>query len=132
MSLNFFYTLRAEKVPTGPREYLDFLKVIDHSLNTNDSFDSKRFYNLARASLVKDVSHYDGFDLAFSRCFSGAINLDTKFRDQLENWLRDALEKELNLEAKKQLKIFYPKTCSKNSSNESRNRQNVMMVEIIG
>ena len=100
MFLNFFYTLRAERVPTGPREYLDFLKVIDYSLKTNDSFDSNRFYNLARASLVKDVSHYDGFDLAFSRCFSGAINLDTKFRNQLENWLHDALEKELNLEAR--------------------------------
>ena len=67
--LNFFYNLRDQRIPVGPREYLDFLKVIDYSLCNKDLFSSERFYNLARACLIKDVSHYDGFDLAFLNVF---------------------------------------------------------------
>ncbi len=96
MFLTFFYSLRNQKIPVGPREYLDFLRVIDHSLRKSELFDSKRFYNLARVCLIKDVSHYDGFDLAFSECFSDAMSLDSKFRQELETWLSDAMEKQFN------------------------------------
>ncbi len=113
MFLNFFYALRAEKVPTGPREYLDFLRVIDYSLSTNDVFDSKRFYNLARASLVKDVTFYDGFDLAFSRCFSGIINFNSEFRNQLETWLNSAMQKDLSLASKEAAQNVLPENLLK-------------------
>ena len=107
MFLNFFYTLRDHRIPVGPREYLDFLKVIDYSLTAKEAFSSQRFYNLAKACLIKDVSHYDGFDLAFSQCFSGAISLGSEFRQQLENWLHNALEKELSRRAKEEAQNIF-------------------------
>ena len=113
MFLNFFYNLRDQRIPVGPREYLDFLKVIDYSLCNKDLFSSERFYNLARACLIKDVSHYDGFDLAFSKCFSGAISLDSNFRQQLEVWLNDAIDKEFSEKVKEAAQNVLPKDLLK-------------------
>ncbi|MBC7940150.1 MAG: hypothetical protein H7Z19_10365, partial [Chitinophagaceae bacterium] len=51
MLINFFYTLRAAKLPVSVKEYLTLLEamqagVIDTSVD--------QFYYLARTSLVKD------------------------------------------------------------------------------
>ena len=70
MLINFFYTLRAAKLPVSVKEYLTLLEalkagVIDTSID--------QFYFLARSALVKDEAHFDKFDRAFGAYFKGGM-----------------------------------------------------------
>jgi uncharacterized protein with von Willebrand factor type A (vWA) domain len=48
----------------------------------------QRFYPLARALLVKDVSYYDAYDLAFREAFQG-IETPAEILEELLAWLQN-------------------------------------------
>lgn len=99
MFLNFFYELRAHGVPVSTREFLDLLRV----LNSHESFSKlpslNTLYDLARITLVKDVKHYDAYDIAFAKVFA-KYDGDEGFQDKLREWLEQAKESELSEERK--------------------------------
>ena len=97
MLINFFYTLRAAKLPVSVKEFLTLLDAIQHGV-IGPSVDD--FYYLARTALVKDEAHFDKFDRAFSAYFKG-VELLTDFSQDLPlEWLRKNLELELSPEEK--------------------------------
>jgi len=68
MLINFFYTLRAAKLPVSVKEYLTLLEAIKAEV-IGPSVDE--FYYLARTTLVKDEANFDKFDRAFGAYFKG-------------------------------------------------------------
>ncbi len=101
MFLDFFYTLRDYKVPVSTREYLDLISVLNSYSEGNESIDPERFYQVARSVLIKDTKYYDSYDLAYTNCFKDVVSAGD-FKDKLNEWLQNALEKELSEERKKQ------------------------------
>ena len=101
MFIGFLHQLKEAGVPVSIREYLDFLSGLDKgitNLNTNS------FYHFARASLVKDERHYDRFDRTFSEFFEGALKKGGEILNNIpEEWLKDALQKNLTEEDKKKI-----------------------------
>ena len=95
MLIDFFYTLRAAKLPVTVKEYLMLLEalkagVIDTSID--------EFYYVSRAALVKDEAHFDKFDRAFGAYFKG-VELIADFTKEVPlDWLRKNLELELSAE----------------------------------
>ncbi|EGJ10270.1 MULTISPECIES: vWA domain-containing protein [Rubrivivax] len=97
MLINFFYTLRAAKLPVSVKEFLTLLEALEAGV-VDGSVDD--FYYLARATLVKDEAHYDKFDRAFGAYFKGVELLTDFTRDVPLDWLRKTLELELTPEQK--------------------------------
>ena len=62
MLLDFFYHLRAHKLPVSVQEYLTLLNALRAQVMTPDI---NQFYHLARMTLVKDETLFDRFDQAF-------------------------------------------------------------------
>lgn len=83
MLLDFFYTLRLLKIPVGAQEWLALMETLSQDL-TNSSL--VRFYQVARALLVKSEALYDAFDQAFLICFKGKEG-DFNLKQELLNWL---------------------------------------------
>jgi uncharacterized protein with von Willebrand factor type A (vWA) domain len=105
MLIDFFYTLRAAKLPVSVTEYLALLETLQAGVigplapeGTGDSLDD--FYFLSRTVLIKDEKHYDKFDRAFAAYFKGVEALTDLQRDLPMEWLRAALEKNLSPEEK--------------------------------
>jgi len=97
MLIDFFYTLRAAKLPVSVKEYLTLLEalkagVIEPSL--------EQFYFLARTTLVKDEAQFDKFDRAFGAYFHGMELLAEKLHEVPLDWLRKQLELDLTPEQK--------------------------------
>jgi uncharacterized protein with von Willebrand factor type A (vWA) domain len=101
MLINFFYTLRAAKLPVSIKEYLTLLEALEAGVIDDEAGPSvDKFYFLARTVLVKDEVNFDKFDRAFGAYFKG-VELLTEFtRDVPLDWLRKTLEKELSAEEK--------------------------------
>jgi uncharacterized protein with von Willebrand factor type A (vWA) domain len=111
MLIDFFYTLRAAKLPVSVKEFLTLLEalklgVVGPKTPQTDDDDAPSgykiddFYHLSRATLVKDEKHYDKFDRAFSAYFHG-IELVTDFTQEVPlDWLRKTLELDLTPEQK--------------------------------
>ncbi len=109
MLLDFFYTLRAAKLPVSVKEYLVLLEALQkgvvgprHAAPGTDEegmgYQVDDFYYLSRTTLVKDEKHYDKFDRAFAAYFKG-VELVTDFTKELPlEWLRKNLELNLNPE----------------------------------
>ncbi|HEV8690781.1 MAG TPA: VWA domain-containing protein [Ideonella sp.] len=97
MLTNFFFTLRAAKLPVSVKEYLTLLEALKEGVigpSIND------FYFLARTTLVKDEALFDKFDRAFSAYFKG-VEMLTDFGKEIPlEWLKKVLEKELSPEEK--------------------------------
>ena len=68
MLIDFFFTLRAAKLPVSVKEYLTLLEAM-HKGVIGPSIDD--FYYLARTALVKDEAQFDKFDRAFAAYFKG-------------------------------------------------------------
>ena len=68
MLINFFYTLRAAKLPVSVKEFLTLLEAVKAGV-IDTSVDE--FYYLARTTLVKDEAHFDKFDRAFGAYLKG-------------------------------------------------------------
>ncbi len=97
MLIKFFYTLRAAKLPVSVGEFLTLLEGLKKGvigLSVDD------FYYLARTTLVKDETHYDKFDRAFSAYFKGVEMLADFSKDVPLDWLKNHLELNLTPEQK--------------------------------
>ena len=114
MLLDFFYTLRAAKLPVSVKEYLMLLEALQKGVvgpktappgsdEDGVGYQVDDFYFLSRTTLVKDEKHYDKFDRAFAAYFKG-VELVTDFTKELPlEWLRKNLE--LNLSPEELAKI---------------------------
>jgi uncharacterized protein len=114
MLIDFFYTLRAAKLPVSVKEYLTLLEALKEGVvgpkmpatESNDEptgYKIDDFYYLSRTTLVKDEKHYDKFDRAFAAYFKG-VELLTDFTQDIPlEWLRKNLE--LNLSPEERAKI---------------------------
>ncbi|MFP5476023.1 MAG: vWA domain-containing protein [Gammaproteobacteria bacterium] len=103
MLIDFFYTLRAAKLPVSVKEYLTLLEALQADVvgpNSDDAFGMDDFYYLSRTALVKDEKHYDKFDRAFTAYFKGVEMLTDFTKEVPLDWLRQVLEKELTPEQK--------------------------------
>jgi uncharacterized protein len=95
MFIGFFYHLKSWKIPVSTSELLDLLKSLDGLSECIDfAFTPRKFYEVARTCLIKDIKHYDQYDMAFSSYFkeilqeeNGSSNL---FKSKLEEWLNQA------------------------------------------
>jgi uncharacterized protein with von Willebrand factor type A (vWA) domain len=97
MLIQFFYTLRAAKLPVSVREYLTLLEALQQGV-IGPSVDE--FYVLARTTLVKDETLFDKFDRAFGAYFKGVQEL-TDFGQGIPlDWLQKLLEREFTAEEK--------------------------------
>ena len=108
MLVQFFFTLRKYRLPVSLRELLDLINALKKGVIFADV---DGFYHLARTIMVKDETHFDRFDKAFSDYFSGIADLDLlKSLKQQHNlpkdWLRKEFEKHLSDEDKAQLKAM--------------------------
>ena len=97
MLIDFFYTLRAAKLPVSVKEFLTLLEALEAGV-VDGSVDE--FYFLARATLVKDEAHFDRFDRAFGAYFKGLGRVADFSRDVPLDWLRKTFELELTPEQK--------------------------------
>ncbi|OIP14108.1 MAG: hypothetical protein AUK50_12420 [Comamonadaceae bacterium CG2_30_57_122] len=112
MLIDFFYTLRAAKLPVSVKEFLTLLEALklgvvgpktaqaDDAVNAPSGYSLDDFYFLSRATLVKDEKHYDKFDRAFAAYFKG-VELITDFTKDIPlDWLKKTLELNLSPEEK--------------------------------
>jgi hypothetical protein len=109
MLLDFFYTLRAAKLPVSVKEYLTLLEALQKGVvgpkvaapeqgDEGNGYQVDDFYYLSRTALVKDEKHYDKFDRAFAAYFKG-VELVTDFTKDIPlEWLRKNLEQNLSPE----------------------------------
>jgi len=81
-----FATLRNEGVPVALDEWLMLHEALDRDLHESSL---AGFYLVARSVLVKDEAHYDGFDVAFARYFSGIEPTADAVDDRVWKWLED-------------------------------------------
>ena len=103
MLIDFFYTLRAAKLPVSVKEFLMLLDALKANVvgpSNPDACSMDDFYYLARTALVKDEKHFDKFDRAFAAYFKGA-NSSADFTQPIPaDWLRQELERLLSEEQK--------------------------------
>ncbi len=114
MLLDFFYTLRAAKLPVSVKEYLTLIEALQKGVvgpktpepegdDEPTGYKIDDFYYLSRTTLVKDEKHYDKFDRAFGAYFKG-IEMVADFTKEVPlDWLRKNLE--LNLSPEELAKI---------------------------
>ena len=98
MFITFLHNLKESGVPVSIKEYLDFLAGLDAGIT---NLDTNSFYHFAKASLVKDERYFDKFDKTFSKFFEGALEIGEELLKSIpEEWIRDALQKQLTEEEK--------------------------------
>ena len=103
MLIDFFYTLRAAKLPVSVKEFLSLLQALQAGVigpRSEEGWSLDDFYFVARTALVKDEKHFDKFDRAFSAYFRGVEMLADFSKDLPLEWLRKNLELELTPEEK--------------------------------
>lgn len=97
MLIDFFYHLRAHKLPVSVKEYLTLVDALRHDLMA-PTLDE--FYFLARATLVKDESLYDRYDKAFGAYYKGIEAALPPGKEIPLDWLIKQFEKNLTPEEK--------------------------------
>lgn len=96
MLINFFFTLKKDRIPVSITELLHLLEVLKARLVYADI---DEFYYLSRMALVKDERHYDKFDRAFSAYFKGLDDLSSLLASLIpDEYLRREFEKTLTPE----------------------------------
>ena len=103
MLIDFFYTLRAAKLPVSVKEYLTLLEALQANVvgpGNPDACSLDDFYFLSRTALVKDEKHYDKFDRAFAAYFEGVEALADFTKELPAEWLRSKLQELLSDERK--------------------------------
>jgi uncharacterized protein with von Willebrand factor type A (vWA) domain len=83
--LDLFYGLRDEGVPVGLQEWRMLMETLEKGLHGSSLL---RFYNLARATLIKSETYYDAFDRVFARVFEG-VEGALSIEDEVLEWLND-------------------------------------------
>lgn len=97
MLLDFFYHLRARKLPVTVQEYLTLLSALKTRVMTPGI---DEFYHLARMTLVKDETLFDRYDQAFGEFYR---QLEAAMPDDKEiplDWLVKQFQKHLSAEEK--------------------------------
>ncbi|MDS1140812.1 hypothetical protein RE432_10225 [Pusillimonas sp. SM2304] len=97
MLTDFFYHLRARKLPVSVQEYLTLLSVLQARVMPPTVDD---FYHLARMTLVKDETLFDRYDQAFGEFYR---TLEAALPDSKEiplDWLIKEFQKNLSPEEK--------------------------------
>lgn len=84
MFAEFFFLLRARKVPVSLTEWLTLIEALSLGLALSSL---SAFYYLARATLVKSEAFFDQYDLAFQEAFEG-IETPDEIHDEVWEWLR--------------------------------------------
>ena len=102
MLIDFFYTLRAARLPVSVKEYLTLLEALQAQVvgPGSEACSMDDFYYISRLILVKDEKHYDKFDRAFGFYFKGVNSIADFTQDVPLDWLRKTLERELTPEQK--------------------------------
>ena len=103
MLINFFYHLRAARLPVSINELLTLLAALKRDV-IGPSIDE--FYFLSRATLVKDEANYDKFDRAFGEYFNGVQTSLAFAREIPDEWFKDLLEREFSPEELAQLEAL--------------------------
>ncbi|VVE68123.1 von Willebrand factor A [Pandoraea captiosa] len=103
MLIDFFYTLRAAKLPVSVKEYLTLLEALQRQVIA-PSLDE--FYYLARLSLIKDEKHYDKFDQAFGAYFKGVQQIVDASGEVPLDWLKKRMQRELSPEDKARIEAL--------------------------
>jgi len=93
MLIDFFYTLRAAKLPVSVKEFLMLLEAIQANVvgPQSDACSMDDFYYLSRTALIKDEKHFDKFDKAFGAYFKGVEMLTDFTADVPMDWLKKIL-----------------------------------------
>src|SRR3546814_5874924 len=97
MLTDFFYHLRARRLPVSVQEYLSLLEALRCGVMPPTIDD---FYYLARTTLVKDETLFDRYDQAFRefyRRIEAKLDADKAIP---ADWLVQAFEKKLDPEEK--------------------------------
>ncbi len=103
MLIDFFYTLRAAKLPVSVKEFLTLLDALKSDVvgpRNPEACSIDDFYFLARTVLIKDEKHFDKFDRAFGAYFHGVESIADFTRDLPAEWLRKEMERLLSEEQK--------------------------------
>jgi uncharacterized protein with von Willebrand factor type A (vWA) domain len=103
MLIDFFYTLRAARIPVSVKEYLALLEAFKAGMvgpTSEEPTTLDDLYYLARTILVKDEKHFDKFDRAFAAYFKGVEAVADFSKEIPADWLRKELERLLSDEQK--------------------------------
>ncbi|MDQ7979317.1 VWA domain-containing protein [Paraburkholderia sp. SARCC-3016] len=103
MLINFFYSLRAAKLPVSVKEYLTLLEALNAQV-IEPSLDE--FYYLSRMTLVKDEQYFDKFDQAFAEYFKGIEQTASLALDLPDDWLAKKMKRDLTPEEKAQIEAL--------------------------
>ncbi len=103
MLIDFFFALKAAKVPVSIQEFLTLLEALQRGVIAPSLDD---FYYLSRLTLVKDEAHYDKFDRAFGHYFKGvSAAVDGGAAIPLD-WLVQRMQRQLSEEQRAQLEKY--------------------------
>ncbi len=102
MLIDFFYTLRAARLPVSVKEFLTLLECLKADVvgPRSEACTLDDFYFLARTALVKDEKHFDKFDRAFAAYFKGVQERVDFQREIPADWLRQEFARLLSDERK--------------------------------
>jgi len=90
MLINFFMTLKEERLPVSITELFALLECLRENLVFGNVDD---FYHLSRLCMVKDEKNFDKFDRAFSKYFESVKVIDDLALYQIpEDWLQKQFE----------------------------------------
>ncbi|WP_019936470.1 VWA domain-containing protein [Bordetella sp. FB-8] len=98
MLTDFFYHLRAHRLPVSVQEYLTLLDALRADRLMAPTLDD--FYFLARAALIKDETLYDRYDQAFGAYYRGIVAKLPPDKEIPLDWLIKQFEKSLTPEEK--------------------------------
>jgi len=97
MLTDFFYHLRAHRLPVSVQEYLSLLEALRKGLMPPTLDD---FYYLARMTLVKDETLFDRYDQAFGQFYKQIAARFPRDKSIPADWLIKTFQKTLNPEEK--------------------------------
>ena len=104
MLINFFMTLKEERLPVSFTELFSLLECLKQNVifaNVED------FYYLSRMCFVKDEKHFDKFDIAFGKYFENVDALNDLAMYQIpDDWLRKQMESMLSDEEKAKIEAL--------------------------
>ena len=94
MLINFFMTLKNERLPVSFTELFSLLECLKQNVifaNVED------FYYLSRMCFVKDEKNFDKFDIAFGKYFENVDTInDLAMYEIPDDWLRKQMESMLS------------------------------------
>lgn len=104
MLINFFRTLREERLPVSFTELFTLLDCLEQNVIFGNVDD---FYYLSRLCLVKDEKNFDKFDIAFAKYFEN-IELpdDLSLYEIPDEWLRKQMESMLSEEERARIEAL--------------------------